>query len=621
MQKRLLAFFVIAGAVMGILALLYWLDRPRPRLDYQETTQPPIQIAKPPADNLKAITQKGTVKGKVINGVSKEPVSGATVIALRPYLQKDKDDDVPLWGQLEEIRGGSRIKTDKQGHFAIEDLPADYWNLWVEKRGYGFTTVPRAKFDVDHVIEIYPACSVHGRIVYGDDEPAQGVKIEYTPQGTHSEVFGRFRLLAYHTTTDKNGYFEYTEIPPGKFTVEVYPAEHLPAPWKFQPPLTPGENRDLGVRKLDRGYGMQVYVRWRGTNEPVGGIEVVVTPVGDPMPRTKTGRRRHTNAQGLAVFSGLGGQVLEKPRFQVVANIDGIPVMPDEQRLFKPDETVTIYVRKNSTITGTVLRPTGKPLEHFFVSLEPIRFLTTQKQAWGENGRFKLYSVPEGDYYLHVRYGNLIDQKVKVTAIAGQEVDVGTITMKAGAEIHGTVRNSNGTKLEGLVRVHLAKKVFNELLKRDQWETVGRAYCKKDGTFFIKGIPAGTFWIWPENTKNASGTTDNVRIEVASGTGIIRKDLVIYAEGRLKLRFMDDVNGSVREVVRPPTFLKEKATGKEIRWRGEGTRLRPGTYEVYFELKNAEGVPQRYKWRELTVQEDEATDPIEVRLYEIRNGG
>ena len=203
MQKRLLAFFGIVGAIVGILVLLYWLALPPQSLNYDETTEPPLEDITLAPDDLKAVRQKGTVKGKVINGDSKLPVPGATVIALRPYLQADKDDEIPLWGQLQEIRGG-RIKTAEDGTFAIEDLPDDYWNLWVEKRGYGFTTVPRAKFNVDHVIEIFEGCGVHGRVVYEDGSPASGIKIEYTPQGTHSEVFGRWKLQQYYTTTNKD---------------------------------------------------------------------------------------------------------------------------------------------------------------------------------------------------------------------------------------------------------------------------------------------------------------------------------------------------------------------------------------------------------------------------------
>ena len=620
MQKRILTFFGIAGALAGLFVLLYLMTRETPRLGYPETVQPPVQEAPPPKDDLKAETQNGTVKGTVVNGLNDKPIAGATVIALHPYLERSKDDgQAPLWGQLRET---ARIKTNSAGRFEIKDLPKNFWNLWVEKRGFGFTTLPRAKFDEDHVIKIFPSCSVRGRVVYEDDTPAANVKVEYTPQGTHSEVFGRWRLAAYRGTTDKDGYFEYTEIPPGKFTIEVYPEDYLPGPWLYQKPLTPGENRDLGVRKLDRGFGMKVYVLWRGTNEPVEGVEVVVTPVGDPMPRTKTGRRKHTNARGFVRMSGLGGQVLEKPRFQVNANVAGVGVVrPDEQRLFSPDETVTIYLRKNSTVLGKVVRPNGQPLEHFRVDLQPIGFLRGQKGAWGENGEFTIYSVPEGDYIMHVRYGNLIDQHKKITAVAGQKTNVGVISMQAGAEIIGVVRNHNGSALEGLVRVHLAKKVYNERVQRDEWETVGRAYCKKDGSYFIKGLPPGTFWIWPQNTQSQSATTDPEKIEIGESTGSIPKDIWIYAEARLKLRFMDEVSGTVREVVQPPATFVEARTGKEIRWLGEGTPLRPGRYTVYFHLKNKAGVLQRYKWKELSVQETASEDPIEVRLYEIRNGG
>jgi hypothetical protein len=83
---------------------------------------------------------------------------------------------------------------------------------------------------------------------------------------------------------------------------------------------------------------------------------------------------------------------------------------------------------------------------------------------------------------------------------------------------------------------------------------------------------------------------------------------------------MDEIQGTVREVVRPKTFMVERATGEEFQWFGEGHALRPGTYSVTFELKDGNGVPQRYKWQDVEIQDGETAGPIEVRLYEIRSG-
>ena len=116
-------------------------------------------------------------------------------------------------------------------------------------------------------------------------------------------------------------------------------------------------------------------------------------------------------------------------------------------------------------------------------------------------------------------------------------------------------------------------------------------------------------------------------IEVPAGVSAVQKDLVLWSEGVLDLRFVDVVDGSAREVVRPPTYLVETSTGKEIPWMGIGTRLKPGSYEVYVELPNAQGVPRRYKARDVEVTERErpgqgadTKDPIEIRLFEVRDG-
>ncbi|MHC4135020.1 MAG: MSCRAMM family protein [Planctomycetota bacterium] len=616
MRKRLLLVAAILGAVAGLVLLVGLLrtERPQPRIP--PSVAPPAVLPAPPPDELKAVKVAGTLRGKVINGLTEKPIAGAEVVALRPHLERPEKGETAKWGDLIPVQ---RIVTDPEGRFAVTDLPPDYWNLWVEKRGYSWTTLPRAKFDQTHTIKLYPACSVYGKVVYPDGSPAVGVRLEYHVQGTHSEVFARYKLTNYYSQTDADGTFHYTDLPPGKFTVEVYPQSHLPAPWKYQPPLKAGENRDLGEHKLDGGFSMKVHVKWRGTDEGVPGIEVVVKPVNDPMPRTKIGQRRNTDADGVARFSGLGGQVLEKPKFLVAANVDGAGVvMPDKGGMHEPGQEITIWLRKDGILKGKVSRPNGKPLERFGAVLEPVGHIARQIQAFGEDGKFTLYQVPEGKYILHIKYGNYINQALEVEAIGGKEVDVGTVTMQEGAEVYGTVTRSNGAELEGVVRVHLGRKYRNKA-GAEVYDIVGRSYALKDGRYRIKGVPTGSFWLWPESVKDPSDVTDPVPVKIGVGTGGVQRDLVIYGDAHLQLKFMDEIDRRVVHVVQPVTYLIETRTGKEIRWFGEGTRLRPGRYEIYVQLKGADGVSQRYKAGDASIQEGETTGPIEIRLFEIRN--
>jgi hypothetical protein len=620
MQRRLTAVFGILGALAGIAALIYLMTRDGPKPAYVEITPPPLEVPETPPDELRAERQQGTLRGIVVNGQSGRPISGARVAALRPYLEKTEDDDLPLWGMLQEQ---GHVFSGEDGTFAIEDLPPDYWNLWVERSGYAWTTVPRAKFKEEHRIELFPECSIRGRVVYPDDSPAAGVRIEYTPQGTHSEVFSRYRLRSYFTETDADGRFEYTQIPHGLFTVEVYPEDHLPAPWIAEPPLLPGQNRDLGTHKLDPGFGMTVYVKYRETEEPVEGIEVVVRPMGDPMPRTKTGRTMRTDANGVARFSGLGGQVMDAPTFLVAANVDGVGVvLPETRGLLAPDQSVTIYLRKAGTVKGEVVGPKGEPVEIFLAELRPDGFSARQLRATGTKGEFTIHQVPGGPYTLFLRTGRLVDRGLQIEVEGGRTTDVGVVTLQEGAVVTGTVRLSSGHELEGVVRVHLARRVYDEIRKREDWQTVSRGPCRKDGSYTLTGVPEGSYFLWPEQVDRWNrNVTDPVPVEVRRGEGVVRKDLVVYGEGSLDLVFRDRVTGGVRQVVPPTTYLVEQGSGKEVRWFGTGTPLRPGRYQLVVELPDETGVSHRYAVREVVVQEGETTGPIEVALHETRDGG
>ncbi|MHC4953921.1 MAG: hypothetical protein ACYTGZ_08520 [Planctomycetota bacterium] len=616
-MRRLLTVLVLLAAIAGLALLFVMLMMPPPPTQLPEVPAPPQAVAAPPNDQQGAVRQKGTLKGTVLYGPTGEPLAGATIIVLAPFLDPGDDENLPTWGDMIEK---ARLRTGPDGTFLIQDLPPDYYNLWAEKKGYGFTTIPRATFNDGHVIKLWPGATIRGKVVYDDESPAAGVRIEYTPQGTHSEVFSRYRLKSYYTQTKSDGTFEYTDLPPGKFTVEVYPENHLPAPWTTAPPLKAGELRILKTHKLDPGFGMTVHVKWLGTGEPVPGIEVAVRPMGDPMPRTRTGQRRFTNEKGIARFSGLGGQVMPKPTFLVAANVGGEAVMPDEKGLKRPDETVIIHVRRDAIITGKVVRSNGAPLPRFFLDLRAKGFQTSQLQQWITNpdkGKFTMHGVPEGEYTMNVRFPGLIDKSVPIKAVAGQENDIGTIVLEEGAEIWGTVRRDSGKPIEEIVRVVLSRNVGTP--KKPKWEPVARAVVQKDGSYRLRGLPTGTFFMQPLAVVNLS-TTEPEEVTIQGPTESIQKNLMMYGSGFVQFHYWDLVDGALRRVVAVPTYLVRKSDGQEYRWWGSGTRFRPGAYEIQFEMDNAEGVPTRYKGKTVTIQEDETPDPIEVSLHELRDG-
>jgi hypothetical protein len=240
--------------------------------------------------------------------------------------------------------------------------------------------------------------------------------------------------------------------------------------------------------------------------------------------------------------------------------------------------------------------------------------------VWGENGAFTIYQVPAGRYRLRIRWGSYVDAVVPIEAAGGVETDVGTITLRSGAEIYGSVTRANGKPLEGVVKVLLSARVKNRA-GRESYQLVRRAWVQKDGTYRLRGIPEGTFFLQPESVSQESTTTPPERVEVPPNAGGIERNLVLYGEARMRIRFVDLVRGQERQVVPPTTWAVEERSGKEIRWYGEGTTLRPGKYTVYVDMNNAEGVSQRYRCFTIDLQEDGDPDPIEVRLYEIRDGG
>lgn len=590
--------------------------RPPPTVEVPTHEAPPERVVPIDAPQDRVVATGGTARGRVVHGVTKAPLPGAIVFAVRPYIEEAVEPgQVPLWGKYMK-EPGTEVITGPDGAFAIENLPQNYWSLWAEKEGFSFGSVAKVRFDREHVIELFPGAEVFGRVVFPDGSPAPDVRVEYTPTGERSIVFQFFRRESYVTQTDAGGRFRFTGLPPGTFTVEVYPVGYLPAPWTMEPPLAPGERRDLKTRRLDAGFQLAAKVLWRGGEEPVPGVEVVAIPVNDPNPRTRTGVRTRTDAKGVARFSGLGGQALDTPRFQVTVNDPNTgPVSPDEPRLYAAGEEVVFHLRKTGSIRGKVLDPSGEPVERFFVRLDPTEGpLQYQRRGWGAKGEFRLTDVHEGRYRLVVIFAPFQDEAVEDVAIdPGRETDIGLVRMRPGAEIAGTVRYASGKAIKDTIAVHLGRKRGNA------YEPVRHANCRPDGSYRLFGIPPGSYHIWPETMLR---TTEPKLVEIPEGVGFLQIDLVIEGEGFLDLAFLDYVEGRLVPVVQPEkVFLLEESNGREHRWLGSGYPLRPGWYTASAELVRADGTTGRFRLGRFEVKDEQTTGPITISLPEVRDGG
>ena len=196
-MRRFLVVLVLITALASIIALFVVLAREQPRPELEVVQKPPEVIA-PAPEEQGAVREQGTIKGKVVFGPTGEPMEGATVIALAPFLDSGEGDELPLWGENIEKK---RILTGRDGTFRMEDLPPDYWNLWAEKKGYGWTTIPRAEFKRDHVIKLYPGCRVYGRVLHDDDTPGDG---------DPGVLFGDYHIQAGSPAVDNAGAVDLT---------------------------------------------------------------------------------------------------------------------------------------------------------------------------------------------------------------------------------------------------------------------------------------------------------------------------------------------------------------------------------------------------------------------------
>ena len=196
-----------------------------------------LALLLPPCAATQSASDRFDLRGRVINSVTGEPVTGALVQLSANETQFSQSDGSFVFTDLP--RGQLSVVARKPGFFSEQDL-----GRWGQPTIFPQIAVP-AKVDV--IVKLIPEGIIFGQVKNENGEPLDGVTVRAQRR---QAADGRTDLQsAGETTTDDEGNFRIAELLPGNYYLA------------FLPPNRGDRIFTTLLRKThaEEGYGLQFY--------------------------------------------------------------------------------------------------------------------------------------------------------------------------------------------------------------------------------------------------------------------------------------------------------------------------------------------------------------------------
>lgn len=368
----------------------------------------------------------GTVEGEVQDG-NGQPVAGAQVVSAN------------RWGSTTDSEP-AEARTDEQGHYRLEDLPAGSVTVTVRR--------PGATLGVSQLVDVPEGGTVPLDFSLEDAGTVEGVvraghgSLPDEPLAvlTFQREVG-FRPSDYRPIAVERGGTFRMSLPPGSYELRVRPLESYD--WTHTEP-TPVD--------VTAGETVRVELTWDGNARQTDSLRgIVLEPNGQPSPEAfvtvsteepSSERRPYAVADAQGRFSlSIPSQVAgEAGRLKLVARNGGrmgelSGVRPGEQQL-------VLKLQPAASVRGRVVRPGGStPVKGFTLAVQSqdLQNFPLGNGTWEFPGdRFELRDMPAEPIRLLARTTDGAGGEALITPSAGAPTEV-EISLKGTARIRGRV--------------------------------------------------------------------------------------------------------------------------------------------------------------------------------------
>ncbi|MGQ9591181.1 MAG: carboxypeptidase regulatory-like domain-containing protein [Planctomycetota bacterium] len=429
----------------------------------------------------------GRLKGKVIDSLTKAPVSGATV-------------SVQDLGDL-----AKRDVTKEDGTFILGGLKAGprAVSVSVVAKGYGRLrrdVTVRENAEVEEQFELVPAAVVLGTVVNSAGDPISGARV-MARRGQPGNAID-YTLGA--DFTDAEGRFAVRDVEAGPNTwVEVKHRDYIEARSEA---FEVASNDETELQPIVLRLGGAVAGRVRGPDgTPATGCSITILYEGDTeLVRQGGGLTPSgaTNSQGEFEVKGLRAGVVSvvvKPVRLLEKRIDGVRVDEGARTMLE------VALEMGRVLAGRVVDGERNPVSgaeilvrDFGKGMKELRALSDQ------DGAFKVEGIASGGFVeltvSHADYGTYSDQKVPANS---GDLE---IVLKGLAAIRGTVVTPEGAAPESFVVQPQQSAPGLAVTKQLKAETYGT----RDGSFEYRGLQPGSYTLQVRAPGYASTTIPDI---------------------------------------------------------------------------------------------------------------
>lgn len=417
-----------------------------------------------PGAGLRLTLERGlAIEGRVVDGATRQPVTGARVTAAES-MRDPGANWLPGLGQ--------RVATtDAEGRFRIDNVGRGFLDLAASAPGIGAARLRNVRAGArPELLVLLPMGGLQGVVVDADGTGLGGATVRLEPApGTRGST--------QTVTAGGDGRFSADGLEPGSWRAVARAAEHAPA-WTTATvereavadvELRLGPRRAVSGRTLDERDAAvsQAYVTW-------------VEADGEPVPEsiavtTNAGRDGRFRVEGLPpgrhrLEARAAGYVPE--RFEVsIARGDG--------------DAGDVRLARGLTVRGLVRGPDGRPVPdaHVHADMGPMPVVRQSAETWTDaEGRFVLPGLPPGTHNLAASADGV--GRGRGRAETGAE-DV-VITLRAWGAIRGVAVDERGEPVAPMRASARSPEVFGGR---------GEEFADPGGVFELNELEAGSYTV------------------------------------------------------------------------------------------------------------------------------